>query len=317
MASPLSRRLSIGDARIHVNEWIDAAANSREPKLHAGSSGRSSAQCPDAAANSAEPRLDPVVLLHGFTGSAEAMSGLAEGLSQTYRVLAVDLPGHGKTEMPQSSLRDFSMESTVSCLWDALDALGAERANLVGYSMGGRVALSAAVACPKRVTSVVCLGASPGIADQIERSERREADEALAASILSNGVEQFVDSWLAQPLFASLASRLSSAEFQASRQQRLTNTAEGLAFSLRSIGTGSIKPLHDALADAEFPCLWAAGSEDAKFAAIAEEMSATMPNGRCALVSDAGHSVHLENPAATMSAINDFLSEHNETLVSA
>ena len=317
MASPLSRRLSIGDARIHIDEWSDAAANSREPKLHAGSSDRSSAQCPDAAANSAEPRLDPVVLLHGFTGSTEAMSGLAEGLSQTYRVLAVDLPGHGKTEMPQSALRDFSMESTVSCLWDALDDLGAERANLVGYSMGGRVALSAAVACPKRAASVVCVGASPGIADPIERAKRREADEVLASSILSDGVEQFVDSWLAQPLFASLASRLSPAEFQASRQQRLTNTAEGLAFSIRSIGTGSMKPLHDALADAEFPCLWAAGAEDAKFAAIAEEMSATMPNGRCALVSDAGHSVHLENPAATLSAINDFLSEHNEMLVTA
>ena len=248
------------------------------------------------------------------------MSGLAEGLSQTYRVLAVDLPGHGKTEMPQSvlrSFRDFSMESTVSCLWDALDELGAERANLVGYSMGGRVALSAAVACPKRVASVVCLGASPGIADPIERTQRREADEALASSILSDGVEQFVDSWLAQPLFASLASRLSPADLQASRQQRLTNTAEGLAFSLRSIGTGSMKPLHDALADAEFPCLWVAGAEDAKFAAIAKEMSATMPNGRCALVSDAGHSMHLENPAATMSAIKGFLSEHNETPVTA
>lgn len=295
MASPLSRRLSIGDARIHVNEWSDAAANSGEPKL------------------------DPVVLLHGFTGSAEAMTGLAEGLSQTlsdaYRVLAIDLPGHGKTEMPQSALRGFSMESTVSCLWDALDELGAERANLVGYSMGGRVALSAAAARPKRVESVVCLGTSPGIADPIERSQRREADEALASSILSDGMEQFVDSWLAQPLFASLASRLSPADFQASRQQRLSNTAEGLASSLRSIGTGSMKPLHDALAGAEFPCLWVAGAEDAKFAAIAEEMSATMPNGRCALVADAGHSVHLENPAATLSAIGDFLSELNETLV--
>lgn len=291
MASPLSRRLSIGDARIHIDEWSDAAANSREQKLH------------------------PVVLLHGFTGSAEAMSGLAEGLSDAYRVLAVDLPGHGKTEMPQSALRGFAMESTVSCLWDALDELGAERANLVGYSMGGRVALSAAVARPKRVASVVCLGASPGIADPIERTQRREADEALASSIVSDGVKQFVDTWLAQPLFASLASRLSPADFQASRRQRLTNTAEGLAFSLRSIGTGSMKPLHDALADAEFLCLWVAGAEDAKFAAVAEEMSATMPNGRCALVSDAGHSVHLENPVATLSAIGDFLSEHNEMLV--
>ena len=291
MASPLSRRLSIGDARIHLNEWSDAAANSREHKLH------------------------PVVLLHGFTGSAETMSGLAEGLSDAYRVLAVDLPGHGKTEMPQSALRYFSMESTVSCLWDALDELGAERANLVGYSMGGRVALSAAVARPKRAASVVCLGASPGIADPIERSERKEADKALASSILSDGVKQFVDTWLAQPLFASLASRLSPADFQASRRQRLANTAEGLAFSLRGIGTGSMKPLHDALAGAEFPCLWVAGAEDAKFTAIAEEMSATMPNGRCALVSDAGHSVHLENPAATLSAIGDFLSGHNEMLV--
>ena len=203
------------------------------------------------------------------------------------------------------------MEATVSHLWEALDAIGVERANLVGYSMGGRVALSAAVACPKRIAKVVCLGASPGIADPIERNKRRLADEALADSILSNGVEQFVDEWLSQPLFATLAEHLSPTDFQATREQRLANSPEGLALSLRGIGTGTMEPMHEPLANMDFPCLWIAGAEDAKFAAIAQEMSRAMPNGSHALIPDAGHSVHLENPAATLRAIAGFLIEQD------
>ena len=296
---------------------------------------------------------DPVVLLHGFTGSAEAMNGLSEGLrqclseglngglsdgsneglsetvspsragsyggslsdgsgdglSETHRLFAIDLPGHGNAATPHA-IEHFSMEATVSHLWDALDALRVERANLIGYSMGGRVALSAAVACPNRVAKVVCLGASPGIADPIERNKRKLADEALADSILADGVEQFVDSWLRQPLFASLAQRLSPADFQATREQRLANSPRGLTLSLRGIGTGAMEPLHEPLADADFPCLWVAGAEDAKFAAIAEEMSKAMPKGSRALIPDAGHSAHLENPAATLSAIASFLAAH-------
>ena len=269
---------------------------------------------------------DPIVLLHGFTGSAEAMNGLREGLREklsgslsdgsgeglieAHRVFAIDLPGHGNAATPHA-IEHFSMQATVSHLWDFLDALGVERASLIGYSMGGRVALSAAVACPKRVAKVVCIGASPGIVDPIERNKRKLADEALADSILADGVGQFVDSWLAQPLFATLAERLSPADFQATREQRLANSPEGLALSLRGIGTGVMEPLHEPLADADFPCLWIAGAEDAKFVVIAEEMSKVMPKGSHALIPDAGHSAHLENPAATLRAIREFLFEQD------
>ena len=269
---------------------------------------------------------DPVVLLHGFTGSAEAMNGLREGLREklsgglsdgsgegfreAHRVFAFDLPGHGNAATPHA-IEHFSMEATVSCIWDTLDGLGLERASLVGYSMGGRVALSAAVACPERVAKVVCIGASPGIADPIERNKRRLADEALADSILADGVEQFVDEWLRQPLFATLTERLSAADFKATREQRLENTPECLALSLRGIGTGAMEPLREALADMDFPCLWVTGAEDAKFAAIAEEMSNIMPNSSHALIPDAGHSAHLENPAATLMAIREFLFEQD------
>ena len=269
---------------------------------------------------------EPVLLLHGFTGSAEAMNGLREGLlkklseglsdgsderlSETHRVFAIDLPGHGNSATPHA-IEHFSMEATVSHLWDALDALGVERANLVGYSMGGRVALNAAVACPKRVAKVVCLGASPGIADSIERNNRKLTDEALADSILADGVGQFVDEWLSQPLFATLAERLSPTDFQTTREQRLANSPEGLALSLRGIGTGAMEPLHETLIHMDFPCLWIAGTEDTKFTAIAEEMSRAMPNGSHTLIPEAGHSVHLENPAATLSAIASFLVEQD------
>jgi 2-succinyl-6-hydroxy-2,4-cyclohexadiene-1-carboxylate synthase len=248
----------------------------------------------------------PLVLLHGFTGSSATWA--PHVASWPARAIAVDLPGHGQTDAPADSAR-YRMEATVADLVALLDQLGVERAHVLGYSMGGRVALHLAAAHPERVATLILESASPGLATQAERAARVAADTALAASIGRDGIAAFVDRWEALQLWASQA-RLPDAVRAGLRAQRLNNRPLGLANSLRGLGTGAQAPLHYRLADLPVPALVIAGMLDAKFAAIARAMAAALPQGRLALVPEAGHAVHLEQPALFDRLVAEFLEEH-------
>lgn len=250
---------------------------------------------------------EAVLLLHGFTGSMRSMRGVARGLSDRWRSVSVDLVGHGASEAPRR-VAPYEMTACVDQIGAVLDALSLRRAHLLGYSMGGRVALSFCAAHPERVLSAVLVGASAGIADPWARVARRCADDALAARIERDGVEPFVDGWMAQPLFASQR-RLPRHALDAAREERLAQRAHGLAFSLRGTGTGAMSPLHDRLTAIDAPILLAVGAEDAKFRAIAVEMAARLPRARVALVPGAGHAAQLENPDAFLASTRRFLLE--------
>ena len=255
---------------------------------------------------------EALLLLHGFTGAAETMRELADALAGEFRTIAVDLLGHGESDAPRDPSR-YALECTVGDLARLLDALGVPRAHVLGYSLGGRIALGLAALRPQRVLSARLIGASAGIADPEERRARVRADEALAAALESDGVEAFAERWMAQPLFAS-QSRLGPAFLSRARAQRLRNRAHGLAASLRGIGTGAQPPLHARLARLELPLLFVAGEEDAKFAAIARELAALAPQGACALVPSAGHAVHLEALHEIVSLVRHFRGERRMSL---
>jgi 2-succinyl-6-hydroxy-2,4-cyclohexadiene-1-carboxylate synthase len=250
----------------------------------------------------------PLLVLHGFTGCAESMLPVARPLAAVARVLLPDLPGHGRTGRGsgRSPTGACTMPATVDALVAVLDACGIGRADVLGYSMGGRVALHLAVARSDRVGRVVTIGASPGLDDPAARRARVVADEALAARLRSAGIAAFVDEWEAQPLFAGQAA-LPAAERAAIRAQRLAADPEGLACSLEGMGTGAMAPLGAALGALTVPCLFVAGADDTKFAAVAEELAALVPDGRVALVAGAGHAAHVEAPAAVVELVRAFL----------
>jgi 2-succinyl-6-hydroxy-2,4-cyclohexadiene-1-carboxylate synthase len=205
--------------------------------------------------------------------------------------VAVDLPGHGDAAPP--------LDADLRAAADRLVDVGGV-ATYVGYSMGGRIALHAALAHPDRVVGLVLIGATAGLEDEDERAARRVADERLADRIEEIGVEAFVDEWLRNPLFAGLTAETDL------RADRLRNTAGGLAASLRATGTGTQEPLWDRLGDITAPVLVIAGEHDPKFREIGERMSAALPDATFVVVPGAGHSVHLEQPAATADAIADW-----------
>lgn len=246
----------------------------------------------------------PALILHGFTGSAESMVCVSDPLREKFRVHRVDLLGHGGSESPDR-LEAFGMSQCVAQLRALLDALAIPRALLIGYSMGGRAALSLAVAHPERVSRAVLVGATPGLEEASERAARRTSDEELAEHILSGGLECFVDEWMANPLFASQA-RLGEAALARARAERLRGSAYGLAQSLRGMGTGAMRPLHDDLPHLSQPVLCVVGEEDKKFSAIAEAMVAALPLGCLKAIPHAGHAAHLEQPEAFAKCVLDF-----------
>jgi 2-succinyl-6-hydroxy-2,4-cyclohexadiene-1-carboxylate synthase len=236
----------------------------------------------------------PLLLLHGFTGSSESWGAVLPALAERFRVLALDLPGHGQTDAPPDPAR-YAMEAVAADIAALLPALDVSRVHLLGYSMGGRLALYFARHYPGLITSLTLESASPGLATAAERSDRTAADNALAGWIEAHSLSEFVARWEALPLFDSQR-RLPADVREQQRKLRLGNSPQGLANSLRGMGTGRQPSLWAELAQVAAPTLLLAGELDPKFRAINEQMAAVMPNVQLTIVAGAGHTVHLEQP---------------------
>jgi 2-succinyl-6-hydroxy-2,4-cyclohexadiene-1-carboxylate synthase len=233
------------------------------------------------------------VLLHGFTQTRQSWRRTAAALGGRYRAVAPDLPGHGLA----AERRPASFAACAAYV----RALADEPVVLAGYSMGGRIALYTALELPGAVHRLVLVGASPGIADAVEREERRRADLALAERIEAIGIAAFAQEWGAQELFAGQDARVAAA----AHADRLRNTPQGLAAALRGLGTGVMPPLWDRLGELAMPVTLVVGERDAKFRAIAGRMAPAIPDCRVEVVDGAGHAAQLEQPEIVAAAIRD------------
>lgn len=233
----------------------------------------------------------PVVLVHGFTQTLAVWDAVAAQLGTYRRVIRVDLPGHGG-----SSAVRATVEQTAAMLGERCGP-----ATYVGYSLGGRVCLRLACDRPDLVRALALVSSSPGIEDEHDRGERRASDQTLAAEIERDGVAAFLKRWLAQPMFAGVPLTA----------DRLSNTAAGLASSLRLAGTGAMEPLWDRLTALDMPVQMVVGERDAKYREIAARMRALIPGAmRVAVIHDAGHACHVEQPGMVAAAIERFIVRH-------
>lgn len=247
----------------------------------------------------------PLILLHGFTGSAQSWANLLPTLSAHYRVIAPDLMGHGADNVHYPPER-YSMAHVVADVLALCDTLGLDHPHLLGYSMGGRVALACAISAPARFRSLILESASPGLATEAEREARRKSDTALAEGILRDGIEAFVNTWQALPLWHTQAS-LPADVRHAQRRQRLQHHPIGLAHSLIGYGTGAQPSYWDALATLALPTLLVVGEADEKFRHINADMRAILPHAELMTIANAGHTTHLEQPQAFLEAVLGFL----------
>lgn len=248
----------------------------------------------------------PLLLLHGFTGRGTAWGPHATALARSFRVIVVDLPGHGRSGTAEPWR--MTVEQTANDLDDILARLGAAPSHVLGYSLGARIALQLALAHPEDVDRLVLESPSPGLASAAERVARRAADEVLARRLEADGIVSFVDEWERQPIFASHL-RLAPGVRARQRAIRLAHDPAGLAASLRGAGQGSMEPLHGRLAEVVAPTLVIAGALDDRGRPRAELVAGLIPGARLAVVDGAGHTPHLERPAPFRRLVSQFLQE--------
>ena len=247
----------------------------------------------------------PVLLLHGFTGSAASWAALLQPLTERHRVIAVDLLGHGGSDAPADPAR-HAVERQAADLADLLQQLDATRGAVLGYSFGARIALRLALDDPETVERLILESPSAGIADAGARAARRAADERWATLLETDGLDAFADAWEAQPLFAS-RQRLPDDDRRRLREALLGNRAAGLAASLRGAGQGAMEFLYDRLPEVRQPTLVLAGALDTVGRERAEAVATGIPGARFETIPDAGHAPHLETPAAFLARVLAFL----------
>ena len=247
----------------------------------------------------------PVTLLHGFTQSGRSWRELIAHMPEGWKWIVPDLRGHGLTvTRPGAPCSMDACTEDLVALWEELD-LG--RTHLVGYSMGGRLALHVAARRPERLLSLLTIGAHAGL-EEDAREGRRKGDEALAQRIEKDGIQPFVDYWGSLPLFAGLQRRGDGYVAQL-RAERLQNHAAGLACSLRGMGAGVMEPLWGDLERVAVHSTFVAGQLDHGYVASARRLAATVPSGHVEIVLRAGHAVHQERPDAFARVLADHLAQ--------
>jgi len=178
-------------------------------------------------------------------------------------------------------------------------AAGAGRFVLVGYSMGARLALHAALAMPERLERLVLVSGTAGIDDARDRGERLAADEKLADEIERAGIDEFIERWAAVPLFDGDPAWVRD---EVAREQRGCEPA-ALAACLRAFGSGAMASMWDLLAELRVDVAVLAGERDPRYVELGRRLAASLPRGQLTVVAGAGHRLALEAPDAVAAAI--------------
>jgi 2-succinyl-6-hydroxy-2,4-cyclohexadiene-1-carboxylate synthase len=239
---------------------------------------------------------EPILFLHGFMGDRHDFNEVIDRLSDSFRCLSLDLPGHGQAIGNEDG--QYGMAETAKTVIQRLEQLGIQQCFLVGYSMGGRLALYLAVHFATRFKKVVLESASPGLKTKAERQARIRQDQQLAARLETENFADFLEQWYRQPLFRS--TRFSVQELC---DRRLHNQPQELAKSLRHMGTGVQPSLWGELGRGRM--LLVVGEWDEKFVEINRQMQ--RGGAQLEVVPGCGHNVHLEQPGEFAGRVRSFL----------
>ena len=222
-----------------------------------------------------------VTFVPGFMQRGEVWEPVARALAERYRPRCIDFD----TWTFEERIEEIPTGGTV-----------------VGYSMGGRIALHAALREPDAFRSLVLIGVSAGVED---REARRRSDEELAAWIETHSIEEVVERWERQPVFATQSDELRTRQ----RPGRLSHDPAKLAQLLRSAGQGATPPAWDRLHELRCPVLLIAGGHDERYVDASHRMAARIPDARVRIVEGAGHSPQLERPQLVAELLDEYLAD--------
>jgi 2-succinyl-6-hydroxy-2,4-cyclohexadiene-1-carboxylate synthase len=247
----------------------------------------------------------PLLLLHGFTGDSTTWEEIMSNLQSNFKCISVDIIGHGKSDAPVDSKR-YAIEKVAEDLKYILHELDVHSVSVLGYSMGGRLALTFAFLFPDYMDKLLLESSTPGLSTERERIERREKDEKLADMIVNEGIHSFVEYWESLPLFSS-QKKLPLAVQKSVRDQRLKQKPVGLSNSLKGMGTGQQPSWWGEFKRLNIPIHVLVGEEDTKFVSIAKEMKKVNAKVEISTFPHAGHAIHVEEPRKFGTIVEEIL----------
>lgn len=254
-------------------------------------------------------RGQPLLFLHGFMGDCQEFDPILPYFWDDFYCLVIDLPGHGQTEVTGDDSH-YGMEKTAIALIDFLNYLQLSKIGLIGYSMGGRLALYLALHFPEKFSYLILESASPGLQSAIARKKRIEHDEQWIKKLKNENFSDVLSEWYQQNLFNSLRKLPNFPDLFA---RRLNNSPEKLAKSLQYLGTGQQISLWEKLRQGSVPLLLLVGGQDHKFVAINQKIAVDYPQAQLQVFSHCGHNLHLEDSHNFALILRQFLLNQNKS----
>ena len=251
----------------------------------------------------------PLLFLHGFMGDCQEFAQILPYFWDDFYCLVIDLPGHGQTEVMGDN-SNYGMEKTAIALINFLDYFQLSKIGLIGYSMGGRLALYLVLHFPEKFSHLILESASPCLKSAIARKKRIEHDAQWIKKLKNENFSEVLSEWYQQSLFDSLRKL---PDFPDLFARRLNNSPEKLAKSLQYLGTGQQISLWEKLPQGSVPLLLLVGGQDHKFVAINQKIAVDYPQAQLEVFSHCGHNLHLEDSHHFTLALRQFLLNQNES----
>lgn len=248
----------------------------------------------------------PIVFFHGFTGSAKDWHFIENKMPDKFTPIVIDLLGHGKTSSPDG-FEKYSIDNQIDQINKLFNILEISKPILVGYSMGGRLALSYSMEYQREIRALILESTSFGIQDLDDKENRIKNDNLLAKKILNSSLEEFINYWMSIPLFNSLKKIPTENLEQVIKRKITSNNKIGLQNSLLGFSSGKMKNYYPLLNKLNFQTLLIAGELDLKYHEIAEKVNGMLSFSELEIIKDCGHNVHLENPEEFLKLLNKFL----------
>lgn len=246
--------------------------------------------------------LPGLLFLHGFLGSSQEWTDIIDVFCLDFFCVALDLPGHGNSLENDDAI--YGMPNLAAYIADLLQRWPRKKWVVVGYSMGGRLALYLSLYYPDLFSKGFIISASPGLEKADERLKREHEDELLVRDLLQNTFEEFLKHWYQQPLFSSLRQQKKFAELCL---RRLENNPKYLVKSIQHMGLAKQPSLWQLLGGCLVPLRFVCGALDKKFVELNKQTCRLCPQANLNVIAYCGHNVVLEAPEKLMQILRLFL----------